>query len=53
MGNFNFPKLQLPNGKLILGSTKAEQEQVKSLLQLKKVFFLDRYILEPTRGNKM
>jgi hypothetical protein len=53
MGDFNFPRLQWPNGKLISGGTKTEQEQVKSLLQLMDAFFLNQYILEPTRGNNI
>jgi len=41
MGDFNFPRLQWPNGKLISGGTKTEQEQVMSFLQLKDAIFLN------------
>ena len=39
MGDFNFPRLQWPNGKLISGGTKVEKEQVMSLLQLIDAIF--------------
>jgi len=53
MGDFNFPKLQWPNDKLISVGTKTEEEQVMSLLQLLDAIFSNQYILEPTRGNNI
>jgi len=39
MGDFNFPRLQWSNGKLISGGTNTEQEQVMSFLHLMEAIF--------------
>ena len=51
IGDFNFPRLHWPNGKLTPGGTQSEQEQAKYLIKLMDTLFLNQFILKPTRGN--
>jgi len=53
LGDFNFPHMKWPSGKILAGSTKEEQEQAKLLLNEASNNFMNQIILKPTRKNNI
>ncbi|KAK3884903.1 hypothetical protein Pcinc_010877 [Petrolisthes cinctipes] len=50
-GDFNFPFIHWPEGSIITGATREEQDQASLTFELSDKFFLTQLITKPTRKN--
>jgi len=53
LGDFNFPNMEWPSGKILAGSTKEEQAQAKLLLKQAGNHFMNQFIMKPTRKQNI
>ena len=52
-GDFNFPNVKWPEGEILPGNTRDEQNQINPLSQLCEEFYLEQKILHPTREKNI
>ena len=52
-GDFNFPNVKWPEGEILPGNTRDEQNQINLLSQLCEEFYLEQKILHPTRDKNI
>ena len=52
-GDFNFPNVKWPEGEILPGNTRDEQNQINLLSQLCEEFYLEQKILHPTKEKNI